>query len=41
MNLWRSADTIRSNIAKVNLFTSTPDLLMWGMFAVMIAAAFW
>ncbi|CAL8471759.1 g11301 [Coccomyxa elongata] len=34
-------DTIRSNIAKVGLFTATPDLLMWGMFSVMIAAAFW
>ena len=36
-----SADTIRSNIAKVGLFTGTPDLLLWGMFSVMIAAAFW
>ena len=35
------ADTIRSNIAKVGLFTGTPDLLLWGMFSVMIAAAFW
>ncbi|CAK0780225.1 hypothetical protein CVIRNUC_004976 [Coccomyxa viridis] len=34
-------DTIRSNIAKVTLFNSTPDLLLWGMFSVMIAAAFW
>ncbi|GAQ85424.1 phosphate transporter [Klebsormidium nitens] len=34
-------DTIRSKIANVSLFTNTPDLLMMGMLAVMITAAFW
>ena len=36
-----SADTIKSGIAKVSLFSATPDLLLYGMFCVMIAAAFW
>ena len=35
------ADTLRSKIANVALFTSRPDLLMYGFLAVMIAAAFW
>jgi sodium-dependent phosphate transporter len=34
-------DTVRSKIANVKLFTATPDLLMYGMFCVMCAAAFW
>ena len=35
------ADALRSKIANVALFTSRPDLLMYGFLAVMIAAAFW
>ena len=35
------ADTIRSKISNVALFTPRPDLLMYGFLAVMIAAAFW
>ncbi|GAQ82758.1 sodium phosphate symporter [Klebsormidium nitens] len=34
-------DTVRSNIANVNLFSDSPELLMFGMLAVMITAAFW
>jgi hypothetical protein len=36
-----NADTIKSGIANVSLFSATPDLLLYGMFCVMIAAAFW
>ena len=34
-------DTIRSNIANVALYTKSPGLLLYGMFCVQIAAAFW
>lgn len=34
-------DTIRSNIANVSLYTESPGLLLYGMFCVQIAAAFW
>ena len=34
-------DTIRSNIANVSLYTKSPALLLYGMFCVQIAAAFW
>ncbi|GAQ79899.1 hypothetical protein KFL_000400430 [Klebsormidium nitens] len=34
-------DTVKNKIANVGLFTNTPELLMMGMLAVMIMAAFW
>ena len=34
-------DTIKGGIAKPAVFANTPDLFMWGFFAVMVAAAFW
>ena len=34
-------DTIKGGIAKPEVFKNTPDLFMWGFFAVMVAAAFW
>ncbi|BDA40405.1 phosphate-repressible phosphate permease pho-4 [Coccomyxa sp. Obi] len=34
-------DTIRSNIAKISLYTNAQALLLYGMVCVQIAAAFW
>ena len=34
-------DTIKGGIAKPEVFANTPDLFMYGFFAVMVAAAFW
>lgn len=34
-------DTIKGGIAKPAVFANTPDLFMYGFFAVMVAAAFW
>ncbi|GAQ90943.1 hypothetical protein KFL_007050040, partial [Klebsormidium nitens] len=34
-------DTVKNKIANVALFNNTPELLMMGMLAVMITAAFW
>lgn len=34
-------DTVKNKIANVGLFTNTPELLMFGMLAVMITAGFW
>ena len=34
-------DTIKGGIANPDVFKNTPDLFMYGFFAVMVAAAFW